>query len=430
MSMKSIRLRAVLGASALVTLAGAAAADQVINDDLIVTQSICVGFDCVTGEAFGFDTIRLKENNLRIKAQDTSNSGTFPTTDWQITFNDSTNGGANKFSIDDIDSGRTPFTIEASAPSNSLYVDDGGRIGRRTATPVVELHIVDGDSPTMRLEQDGSSGFTPQTWDVAGNETNFFVRDVTNGSQLPFKIRPGADNNALYIDSDNEIGFGTASPSAALHLRRTDGTAALLIEEVNGTQAARGMLTLRNFGGSFATFENTQSGRSWFFTHENGAQGRFIISRDDAGPEGLFVGADGSFRVGGDATPANGGMVLAANGNLTIGGTLSQSSDKNAKMAIVPVDGAEVLAKVAALPLSAWTYKHDAEAGVRHIGPMAQDFHAAFGLGQNDTTISTLDTSGVALAAIQALNAENEAQRALIAELSARLESLEAAAAE
>jgi len=68
--------------------------DQVIADDLIVQGSACVGMDCVNGESFGFDTIRMKENNLRIKFQDTS-TGTFPTVDWQLTANDSTNGGAN-----------------------------------------------------------------------------------------------------------------------------------------------------------------------------------------------------------------------------------------------------------------------------------------------------------------------------------------------
>ncbi|MDH3745967.1 MAG: hypothetical protein OES47_12775, partial [Acidobacteriota bacterium] len=90
-----------LFALAALTLAPAATADQVILDDLIVDGSACIGQDCVNGESFGFDTIRIKENNLRIKAQDTSSSASFPTRDWQITFNDSSNGGQNKFSIDD-----------------------------------------------------------------------------------------------------------------------------------------------------------------------------------------------------------------------------------------------------------------------------------------------------------------------------------------
>ncbi len=211
-------------------IGASASADQVILDDLIVDGSACIGMDCVNGESFGFDTLRLKENNLRIGAVDTSTSASFPSNDWQLTFNDSSNGGANKFSIDDITGGRTPFTIEATAPSNALYVDDGGRIGFGTATPVVELQVVDGDSPTLRLQQDGSSGFTPQTFDIAANETNFFVRDVTNGSKLPFKILPGADDNAIVIDSDNNIGLGIRNATASLHISKGANDSTILLD--------------------------------------------------------------------------------------------------------------------------------------------------------------------------------------------------------
>jgi len=99
---------------------------------------------------------------------------------------------------------------------------------------------------------------------------------------------------------------------------------------------------------------------------------------------------------------------------MTIGGTLTENSDKIAKMAIEPVDEAAILDKVAALPVSAWSYKDDAP-GIRHIGPMAQDFHAAFGLGHTDKGIATLDTSGVALASIKALHDELEEARDHIA---------------
>ncbi len=217
-------------------------ADQVFLDDVIVGGSACIGQDCVNGESFGFDTIRMKENNLRIKAQDTSNSASFPTNDWQITFNDSSNGGANKFSIDDIDGGKTPFTIEAGAPSNSLYVDDGGKIGLGTSTPVVEVHVKDGDTPTIRLEQDGSSGFTPQTWDMAGNESNFFVRDVTNGSKLPFKIRPNAPTGSIDITTSGvKIPDITGSVSISgtgvmlMDLESTDDNAAQIRIKTNSS---------------------------------------------------------------------------------------------------------------------------------------------------------------------------------------------------
>ncbi len=206
-------------------MASQAMADFVIADDLIVDGSACIGFDCVNGESFGFDTIRLKENNLRIKFDDTSVVPNFPSNDWQITVNESANGGQAKFSIEDITGSRTPFTIEANARSHSLYVDDGGRIGNRTSTPSVEIHTIDGDTPTLRLQQDGSSGFAPQTWDVAGNETNFFVRDVTNGSTLPIRIRPGAPSNSIFIDTDGDVGLGTSSPTGSFHVRGGESVA-------------------------------------------------------------------------------------------------------------------------------------------------------------------------------------------------------------
>jgi hypothetical protein len=58
------------------------------------------------------------------------------------------------------------------------------------------------------LEQDNSEGWTPQVWDIAGNESNFFIRDVTNSSNLPFRIKPGAPTNSLYINSVGNVGIG------------------------------------------------------------------------------------------------------------------------------------------------------------------------------------------------------------------------------
>lgn len=189
--------------------------DNIVADDQIVQGSLCVGFDCANGENFGFDTIRLKENNTRIKFEDTS-VGSFPSTDWQLTANDSASGGANRFSIEDITASRVPFTIEGAATTNSIYVDSTGRIGLRTSTPVLDLHIRTNNTPSIRLEQDNSGGFTAQTWDIAGNEANFFVRDVTGGSKLPFRIRPGAPTSSIDISASGMVGIGTASPDAKL----------------------------------------------------------------------------------------------------------------------------------------------------------------------------------------------------------------------
>ena len=96
-----------------------------------------------------------------------------------------------------------------------------------------------------------------------------------------------------------------------------------------------------------------------------------------------------------------------------------------------PIDSTEVLERVAALPISTWNYRSQADE-IRHMGPMAQDFRAAFGLGEDDRTISTVDTDGVALAAIQGLNQKLEARSAEVeklkhqnTELLRRLEALE-----
>ncbi len=281
-----------------------ASADQVILDDLIVDGSACIGFDCVNGESFGFDTIRIKENNLRIRAVDTSSTASFPSRDWQITFNDSSNGGANKFSIDDIDGGRTPFTIEAGAPSHSLYVDDGGRLGLGTNTPVVDVHIKSGNTPTLRLEQDGSSGFTPQTWDVAGNEANYFVRDATNGSTLPFRIFPGAPSNALTIEaSTGDVGVGTTSPDASLHILDTAGD--IVIQTTSaGNGAALYLFSQENSG----TIKNTDGANFSMFGND-----LFITNREQGSM---------TFTTAGAATPQ---LVLNVNGQHTMEGDLTIS---------------------------------------------------------------------------------------------------------
>ena len=106
-----------VSASAVVQMGmmGAAWADQVIADDLIVQGSACVGVDCVNNETFDFSTLILKENNLRIFFNDTSTSASFPANDWQITINDSANGGNSFFAIEDVTAGETLFRLCAVA---------------------------------------------------------------------------------------------------------------------------------------------------------------------------------------------------------------------------------------------------------------------------------------------------------------------------
>lgn len=93
-------------------------------------------------------------------------------------------------------------------------------------------------------------------------------------------------------------------------------------------------------------------------------------------------------------------------------------SDSNSKTGIAPIQPRNVLAKLAALPVTTWSYKHNPDR--KYIGPMAQDFHAAFGLGSDNTTINTLDSDGVIYAAIKGLLEEIELRDEKISHLEAR----------
>ena len=115
----------------------------------------------------------------------------------------------------------------------------------------------------------------------------------------------------------------------------------------------------------------------------------------------------GSLVTGGITATAIGGTQGSFSGNVIVTGNVVANSfvttsDRHAKESFAAVDGREILAQVAALPIQRWNFKQDAD--IRHIGPMAQDFYAAFRVGPDDRHIATVDADGVALAAIQGLH--------------------------
>jgi hypothetical protein len=161
------------------------------------------------------------------------------------------------------------------------------------------------------------------------------------------------------------------------------------------------------------------------------------------GPAQFYIGADHGFSVDyhtqqtdlkgtrffyvGDLNA--GDTIVVWNGAvLTDGGTWTNASDRALKEDFTAVDAQAVLAKVAQLPIDEWRYK--TEAGQRHLGPVAQDFYAAFGLGADDRHITTVDEGGVALAAIKGLNAKVDEQQREIAKLTERVKRAETLAAD
>jgi len=124
-----------------------------------------------------------------------------------------------------------------------------------------------------------------------------------------------------------------------------------------------------------------------------------------------------------DATNGTGSFGnVYAYGNITCM-SLTQTSDRNAKENFSLVNPEDVLAKVAALPITRWNFKADVKQ--RHIGPMAQDFYAAFNVGPDDRHIAVVDEGGVALAAIKGLNQKLDEKDSEIQKLKQQNETLE-----
>lgn len=196
-------------------------------------------------------------------------------------------------------------------------------------------------------------------------------------------------------------------------------------------------------------YNNTASGQ--FATipggYKNVASNDFSFAagrRAKANHSGAFVWADStdadvsSTTNNQFAVRASGGVIFYSDPTATFGvslppgsGAFSSLSDRNSKANLEPVDGSSVLERLSAMPIATWNYKSQADS-IRHMGPMAQDFAAAFGVGEDARHINTVDADGVALAAIQGLNQKVEALTGEIkrrdaenAELKQRLDKLE-----
>jgi hypothetical protein len=102
------------------------------------------------------------------------------------------------------------------------------------------------------------------------------------------------------------------------------------------------------------------------------------------------------------AAGSTAGQILTSDGTNVYWGPVSTPSDRNLKTNFASVDPFNVLRRLASLPISSWSYK--AQPSVRHIGPMAQDFAKAFGVGDSNRRIALVDANGVELASIQALH--------------------------
>ncbi|MEM6794652.1 MAG: hypothetical protein AAF725_11780 [Acidobacteriota bacterium] len=282
--------------------------DFLISDDLIVANHACIGHDCAEGETFAQETLVLKENVIRLRFEDTSTLSSFPSNHWEIEINDAGDGGAERFTIEDVTHLKTPLTIEASAPSGSIYVDSLGQVGFGTSAPTSELHVVSSSTPALRLEQDGGAGFNPQIWDVAGNDLNFAIRDITNDGQPPFQIAAGAPALSITTAADGDVGMGTGSPAsdAALHIVRVTKAAQLRVESRDLQTGNADMIYLKNNGKVTLRTVNDQAAKTWDFSND----GNFNISRAGTGVNEMSLNDSGTLTIQGSLRANSGSNVF------------------------------------------------------------------------------------------------------------------------
>jgi hypothetical protein len=282
---------------------------------------------------------------------------------------------------------------------------------------------------------------------VAGGDGNHANGDYatvgggySNGANSDYATVGGGNDNTASGDTSTVGGGGSnlADGASATVGGGEDNTASGTAATVSGGDNSLAL-------GQYATVpggNNNFAGGDYSF-----ASGRRV--RVDASHDGSFLFADQSnfnfnsaaanefavrstggarFVSGIDgAGLPNAGVTLAAGGN-----AWAAISDRNVKANFTSVDGRDVLERLASVPIETWNLKSQ-DASIRHMGPMAQDFYAAFGLGESETAITTVDADGVALAAIQGLYGLSQEQGNRIqaleeenASLNQRLDSLEA----
>ena len=285
----------------------------------------------------------------------------------------------------------------------------------------------------------------------SGNVANGYgaLTSNTNGSY-------NSANGCQSLNLNTSGSDNTASGYQALALNSTgsfnvaDGYQALFYNSAGIANSASGYLALFD---NTTGVGNTASGYQSLYTNTvgsfNTAEGIFSLYQCKSGTNNIAIGYNaaynytgsesGNINIGSYGVQGENNTIRIGNSshiNTYIAGTVyanvQSSSDRNIKENFIPLDPQTVLAKVAALPLSEWNYKAD-PATRKHVGPMAQDFQAAFGLnGGDDKHISVVDEGGVALAAIQGLNEvvkakdlQIQTQAAELAALKARLEKIE-----
>jgi hypothetical protein len=273
-------------------------------------------------------------------------------------------------------------TISTNAHYSTIGGGNGNDIGTNSTTAV----IAGGN--------DNNIGANSTSSTIGGGASN----DIFNNAGGAV-VGGGNNNNIDSFSGNSTIGGGSGNNIG------TNAVFAVIAGGFNNTIRPNSSTAVVAGGeGNIATNRAFAAGTGARAVHS----GSFVWSSpgltDSTNDNSVTMRAPGGYRLF-SATAPNGSGVFLAPG----GGSWAIMSDRNAKENFEPVDAQAVLDKVAALPMTTWNYKTQTN-GARHMGPMAQDFKAAFGVGETDTGITTVDADGVALAAIQGLNERLKAE--------------------
>ncbi len=279
--------------------------------------------------------------------------------------------------------------IGTASPAGILDVEAAGG----SAAPIV---LTAGSGASPKVGKGGSGANVIITGGNGGNGTGAFSSSGFGGNLILLPGTPGTPGNNGTFGGPGCVGIGTSSPMSRLNVVGTGGAG-------QGLQFDNREIKFRGDGDAhWSIYANRVPGTLTIEDTSGDAANGFlgivaIAVQKTTGNVGIGTSSPGKLLVVGNAT---------CNGT-----TWQNASDRALKNHFSTVIPQVMLDKVMALPITEWDYKQ--EAGTKHIGPMAQDFHAAFGLnGADDTHISTVDEGGVALAAIQGLNQKLEETRA------------------
>ncbi len=308
--------------------------------------------------------------------------------------NKGTAGPGGNFQVNNANSLQAGVFATTNGQGPAVY---GTKTNKNSNYPAVYGQSLASTGHGVGVEGDGSTtgvyGYVPANTTSTKQTAAVSGFNGSNGWGVYGKSSANGSGVGGYADAGYGV-FASSNSNYGVYAVSASGTSAIYAEGNDHNQAAIEAVS------PYSAIIGTGTASEGIGVYGISTNGYAIYGYDS----GAGIGVAG-YSVTGLAGKFYGDVQVT--GQLTVGSTV-YTSDRNLKSDIQPIDGKDVLARLGRLPISSWHYTNAPEK--RHVGPMAQDFHAAFWLnGTDDTHISEVDIAGVSLAAVQELNNQMEA---------------------